>query len=359
MNASDKELRDIGLFIQESLAAYIKNKGSVTPTDNLNWRELQAIVRGRNLGSLFAFCHNSSLLPPPVLQEWEQQKMRTSLQNLAKLKVTTDITAIAERAGVRVVAMRGIVLAHNLYQDPAMRPMHDTDLLIRPSDKEQFLTAMREEGFEPTDFFRSQYVYKIQGVVVEVHWELLSNKRYREKIDSDILVATATKQETENGFYYTLSDRWEIIGLITHAFTHHNLSQLYSLIDIALYMHDKDIDWQDIAVWSRKMGLSRMVLLTLGFVNNFFGLEIDEPVLTSFNLRTDKVARYYPFYMEQTLGKITLKTHIGIKQSQFYVAETCMNKFREFLRLLSAKELRFVVDLLRRTPKSKKQKLRV
>ena len=156
MSATDQEIKDIGLFIRTTLSTFIRGEEQVVPDAKLNWRELQKIVRGRNLGSLFASCFNNSSLPPPVLQEWQQQKMATSLGNLAKLKVATDITAIAEKNGIRAVSMRGIVLAHTLYPDPAMRPMHDIDIIIRPSDKEKFLTAMREEGHEPTDFFRSQ-----------------------------------------------------------------------------------------------------------------------------------------------------------------------------------------------------------
>lgn len=358
MSTTDQELKDIGQFVRATLSAFIKGNKQVLPDTKLNWRELQGIVKGRNLGSLFAICHSKSSLPPPVSQDWQQQKMTTSLQNLARLKIATDITAIAEKAGIRAVTMRGIVLAHTLYQDPAMRPMHDIDLIIRPADNERFLTAMRDAGHEPTDFFRSQYVYKIQNVVVEVHWHLLSNKRYREKIDSDELVATATRQDTENGFYYRLHDTWEIIGLVVHAFTHHNLSQIYSLIDIGLYMQNKEIDWQEIADWSEKMNISRMMHLTFAFVNHLFFLELDEKVLRCFHVKQHQAEKYFQSYLEQTLVRITLATHINIKRSQFYVAETLENKSREFLRLFSPKERRFLFDQLKALINGKRQKLK-
>jgi hypothetical protein len=357
MSVTDQELMDIGNFIQNSLSSFVKNEPLTDPPVKLNWRKLQGIVRGRNLGPLFSFCHGNSALPPPVIQDWQQEKTRTSLQNLARLKVATDITVLAERAGIKIVAMRGIVLAHSLYRDPAMRPMHDIDFIIRPQDKEKFLAAMHDAGYEPTDLFRSQYVFKIRNVLIEVHWYLLSNKRYREKIDSELLVSTAIKQETTGGFYYRLHDTWEIIGLVIHAFTHHNLSQIYSLIDIGLYMQNKEVDWQEIADFSNKTGITRMMRLTFGFVNHYFGLIQDDNVLRPFPAESDKTERFYRYYMEQTILKMTLSTHIGIKRSQFYVAESSANKFREFLRLFSAKELRFLLDQLKMIFKGKQQKL--
>jgi len=357
MNPSTTDVQRISLFLRSTLSSFISGRKQTPDLSGLDWRTLQEIVRGRNLGALFSFCHAKNNLPPPVLQEWQQMKMRTSLENLTKLKVATDISAISEKAGIHAVAMRGIVLAHTLYPDPAMRPMHDIDLLIRPADREQFLAAMKDAGHEPTDIFRSQYVYSIRNVTVEVHWQLLSNKRYRERIDSNALIDSSVKAEASNGFYYRLTDQWELIGLVVHAFTHHNLGQLFSLIDIGLYMRNKDIDWQEIVRYSKDMQMTRMMHLTLAIVNHIFGLELEEKILSHFAQTQDKVEQYFQAYTEQALARISLPTHLAIKRSQFYVAETAANKGREFLRLFSTKERRFFLELLAATLFGKKQKL--
>lgn len=358
MSATTLEIQKISLFLRNTLSAFIKCANQEHTIEKLEWRALQGIVNGRNLGTLFSFCHKNTPLPPPVIQDWQQMKMATSLQNLTKLKITTDLANIAEKAGVRAVAMRGIVLAHSLYADPAMRPMHDIDLLIRPDDQEEFLAAMKAAGHVPMNFFRSQYVYKINNVIVEVHWQLLSNKRYREMLNSDVLVSSSTKVDTPSGYYYRLDEKWEIIGLVMHAFTHHNLSQLFSLIDIGLYMQNKEIDWQDIAHWSVQTGISKMMHLTFGFVNHLFDLDLEKKVLDHFSPGNQKAKKYYQIYLEQVLARITLSTHFGIKRSQFYVAETYCNKGREFLRLFSPKERRFLRELIAAKFSNKKQKLK-
>jgi hypothetical protein len=346
MSATALPLQNISHFLRSTLSAFIKGEEhNRILAEGIDWHALQGIVRGRNLGALFSFCHAHTHLPPPLIREWQQMKMATSLQNMAKLKITTDLTALAEKTGIRAVAMRGIVLAHLLYPDPALRPMHDIDLLIRPVDREKFHDAMAAAGHIPTDYFRSQYVYEINNVTVEVHWQMLSNKRYRERINSDILVGSAVRIDTGNSRYFRLDDQWEIIGLVVHAFTHHNLSQLFSLIDIGLYIRNKELDWQEVARLSDEMGLSRMMHLTFAFINHLFDLGLEEKVLRHFSPPTRRAEKYFPAYLDQTLARITPASHFAIQCSQVYVAETYTNKGRELLRLFSAKERRFLLEL--------------
>lgn len=357
MRGADRSLKTVTTFVQQTLVSFVKD---IEPPRWSGGKSelaiLRGVIRGRNLGPLFSFCHAQAQLPDELIREWQQAKMKTSLQNLAGLKITADITRIAEKTGIGTAAMRGIVLAHMLYPDPAMRPMHDIDLLIKPAARNRFLAAMKEAGHHPREFLRSQYVYVINNVTMEIHWQLLSNKRYREKFDSDLLVSSGVREETAVGHYYRLTDHWEIIGLVVHAFTHHNLGQLYSLVDIALYMRNKDIDWKEIAHISQQLGISRMMHLTLAVVNQLFRLELNN-ILALFRPRTGKVERFIQAYQDQAIDRITLATHLAVKQSQFYVAQTPTGKLRELLRLFSSREMRFFLDLVTARLTRRKQRL--
>ena len=71
--------------------------------------------------------------------------------------------------------MRGIVLAHTLYPDPAQRPMHDIDLLIRRTLGYALLTSALAVGY-----FSSVVV--LQGV--------LPNQSAITTVASTLLIAT-------------------------------------------------------------------------------------------------------------------------------------------------------------------------
>ena len=59
-----------------------------------------------------------------------------------------DVLDALARAGVRAVAVKGIVLAQTLYADVADRPIQDVDLRILPEDLARAVRAGRARGWE-------------------------------------------------------------------------------------------------------------------------------------------------------------------------------------------------------------------
>lgn len=52
-----------------------------------------------------------------------------------------------ERAGIPALPVKGVLLVHQLYDDPSERPLSDVDLLIRPRDFLRALRAATDAGF--------------------------------------------------------------------------------------------------------------------------------------------------------------------------------------------------------------------
>jgi hypothetical protein len=53
-----------------------------------------------------------------------------------------------EKAGIEVLAVKGMVTAHLLYEDPTERLMGDVDVRIRPEDFQRGARVAREQGWE-------------------------------------------------------------------------------------------------------------------------------------------------------------------------------------------------------------------
>ncbi|GAB4338333.1 MAG: hypothetical protein Kow0089_10200 [Desulfobulbaceae bacterium] len=348
-----RDRRTVAAWLRETLSCFVREERLPSLPPDIDPRLAREAVRSRNLGPLLGSCPQDSSIPEQTREQWRRERMNTMLRTMAAVKTAAAVTKTAAKAGVAVAAMRGAVLAQTLYPDPGARPMHDVDLLIRPEDRQAFLAAMAARGHHPAEHLRSQYVFSLNRVTVEVHWQLLSNKRYRDRLDSGVLVGSARPLPTPAGDLYRLDDRWELIGMVLHAFTHHNLGQIYSLVDIGLFMRNKkDFDWSEIARWSRENSIGRMMALTLGFVDHLFGLGMEERILSQFDAEIRQVARCYPPYLEQALDRITPASHLALKRSQFLVAESIGGKGRELLRLFSRRELRFVFDLLTGGPRT-------
>jgi hypothetical protein len=98
-----------------------------------------------------------------------------------------EIIEALEEEGVRVLVLRGPALAFSLYEDPAMRPSCDLDLLVLPEQVVQARTILESLGYRclakrfetARDFFREEcFIHhenpgnKFPVDLHWVHWEL-------------------------------------------------------------------------------------------------------------------------------------------------------------------------------------------
>ena len=128
---------------------------------------------------------------PPQIQNWLVQQYELNSQRMNRMQEELLlILLLTNKAGMRVMPLKGSWLAWHSYQQPGLRPMADLDLLIDSQDRERLYPILESLGyvFEPADSnVHSQHmVFKRPGskVVslegehpdnprpVEVHWQL-------------------------------------------------------------------------------------------------------------------------------------------------------------------------------------------
>ncbi len=104
-------------------------------------------------------------------------------RNLRILGRAQEILDGAEAAGLPILPYKGVLFAEALYGDPALRPMVDLDLLVRPADVDRAGTLMRALGFRRTfadqPRFSPHHAHDVSftdehdaDLVVEVHYRL-------------------------------------------------------------------------------------------------------------------------------------------------------------------------------------------
>jgi len=96
----------------------------------------------------------------PLKGVYRQSWYRTRLA-LASVYGVLDVL---ESAGVEPIALKGLGLMATIYAEPALRPMHDVDLLFRPGHYEAAVDAMLAARWRPLrggreDFFRRIKVF--------------------------------------------------------------------------------------------------------------------------------------------------------------------------------------------------------
>lgn len=329
-------------FLQQTMSSFVRARtmpGTVSAPDNLDWQRLGRIIEANQIGPLGACLFTGRPLPPETLKQWETLRLQTLFSNIHKLRVAARLFKLFEQGGIPSVGLRGLTLAHSLYPDPGLRPMKDLDILVGTHDREVVVALLRAAGHEPTALLRTQVVYVIDGVEIEVHLSLLTAKRYREDLDSCVLLDSRVRVTTREGDVFRLPPEHELIELVTHAFVHHDLQGYTRVLDIALMMQTPSLRWETVSSWCRQAGLTNMFLFTLCYTDELFGLGL-HPERYFSNVLPAGVRARFPAYSAFLFGGNTIGHFASRRRNIFFIAETPVKKFREFLRLFSGSAYR-------------------
>jgi hypothetical protein len=130
-------------------------------------------------------------VPPVLLETW--------LRHEVALRAFGRVAESLKAAGVPVIPVKGLALAHWLYEDVAQRPFTDIDLLIPRAAWHEARRAMIALG-EPTyeSFELGELSVPVDGVLVELHAEF--GEIRMTAISVDDVLARSTSDSATFGF---------------------------------------------------------------------------------------------------------------------------------------------------------------
>lgn len=194
----------------------------------------------------------------------------------------------ADDAGVAAMPLKGAVLLEHYYADPALRPMADLDLLVRPAQQAAFGMIMGELGFrmvEATPRHRA-YLRGEPRVVswdgehpdnprgVEVHTAVGEQLRAIGYTITEQIWAGATRDSFAGAPGWTPAPAALLHHLLIH--TCHNmvnrrlrLVQLYDLTLVAPRLGRAD--WDALAAAALRAGEARLLYAPLALAERVFG----------------------------------------------------------------------------------------
>lgn len=115
----------------------------------MDWQRVLADARSFGVMPLLHHhLHARAGLPGAVRQDLAGFYQRQSLQSLRLFTVLGRVGRALDQAGVPFLLLKGAILAPWLYGDPALRPMTDLDLLIRPEHRQEAQQALAGLGFQ-------------------------------------------------------------------------------------------------------------------------------------------------------------------------------------------------------------------
>lgn len=203
--------------------------------------------------------------PAPVRSALAEARRGQAMQALRLAQALATVQAACDAAGLRVLALKGVVLATLLHGDVGARQCNDVDLLVAPTDLGVMADLLATLGFEPdpmwrgwtgADFTRQarthhEFVFaRADGVTIEVHTRLatafIPHVPPFDQLWRDRQMATVAGCDVA-----TLGWPDAIVHLATHGYRH-AWARLGWLCDIAHVMARDDVDWHEVERRARR-----------------------------------------------------------------------------------------------------------
>lgn len=224
--------------------------------------------------------------------------------------------------GIPTIAQKGPALAHLLYGDSAMREFGDLDLLVRPADVPRAVGALTELGYEKNlqlsprqekSYLQSGYEYVFrrgaERNLIELQWNLLP-RFYAVDVNIEELFARSRQHQFDGVYARMLRPEDQLIFLCLHA-AKHQWAQLGMVRDIAAIARF-DLDWELVVNEGQRLGVLRIVLISLSLAQALLGCEFAEGVA---GLPELVVARNF---VAPTIGRMMAMCEISTESPAYF-----------------------------------------
>ena len=264
---------------------YILGIHSLTPTTPLLFHNLRKIT-GRNSIS------NS------VVDGLRASYVAALRKNMEIYRELHGILAELQNKGISVILLKGVALAEIVYQDIALRPMNDIDIMVRKADLHDVVTVLSKQGYVPShsdDPFYEGHHHIVpyerhdrernNFFVMELHHNI-APAPLMSRIDVDYLWENPQVFNTGGIDALALSAENTLLHLCLHLSTISFINGVRILVDISetIRCYDGKLDWHSFVRKSNELGVGSSVYYPLWWAREIMDIDIPTQVLNGLKL---------------------------------------------------------------------------
>ena len=207
-------------------------------------------------------------------------------QNTRLFDLTRPVVAALNEAGIETMLIKGVPLAFQHYRNPALRPMSDLDIVVRPDKAAFAVDVLQRLGFHATvpvipDLFEFRHaVQMVDGVSeVDLHWQplldLVGTDGYR--------IFRDTARPFDFGGVQTLvpDPTHELILTVLHGLRWNLTVPIRWMADAVTLLRNagNEIDWPVLVRFARDQRLVHRLRLGLVYIHEQFAAPVPADVL--------------------------------------------------------------------------------
>ena len=201
------------------------------------------------------------------------------------------------RADVPILIFKGAQLAYTCYQRPHFRPRLDTDVLIRPADRDRAGRVLRDLGYqlEPqvdADLIMFQQMYVLGESrsprhVIDLHWRVTNPHEFGDSFDTEALFnrAVPLPRIAESARSFGLTDA--LMVSLVHPVAHHGgaTRAIWDFDTAALVRQMAPEDWTALQDRLHTPRLAAIAVVRLERARDWAGAPLDDAALLALRQR--------------------------------------------------------------------------
>ena len=224
---------------------------------DFDWDKFFAFTEKNRLETLCAAGAAKLSYKPEQLNKLHLQARQLTERTMQQIQLLAFLAGDFRQAGIRVLSMKGPLLAAEIYGDPSLRHSNDLDLLVSAADfeaaKERILAMGFTEQFAPT--LQKKKSRKIQAkmgedmhavfvkndLCVELHWRI----SFRYPVSFEELWENREEKMLLGQQVSCLGRMDNLIYLICHG-VGHGYSRLRWLVDLYKLFTESDVNYTEL-----------------------------------------------------------------------------------------------------------------
>jgi hypothetical protein len=263
-------------------------------TGSVNWQEVVQLSTEMSLGpSVYLAVKDLPGIPVDTREVFLRQYLDSGVNVALLSKELATLLSILNDYRIDVILLKGIGLVHQIYDNPAVRPMQDMDILIDRERVSQALEILQDHGYSlvKTDLregftlaYENEVVLRKPGLYVlllDLHWYLFDSPYYQTGAAISWFKDATNLIPVGNATARVFSLEAQIIYLSGHLSLHHSANEWIWLRDLAyLISHNlESIRWPLVIEKARELELILPLQRTLPILAKEWRVAIPGQVL--------------------------------------------------------------------------------
>lgn len=239
------------------------------------------------------------------------------------------------KTGINVMALKGIPLSLEVYNNLAIRPMYDVDILVPLSSKMEAIQFLRGKGFTPDDerileynltYGKGMGFKNESGFEIDLHWRPLLDSIMNS--DPNDFWDKAKPVEIGNTSVLIMSPEDELLCTLVHGLRRNPLPPIRWVADSVFIVrkNHETIDWDRFVTYSVKYKVMIQVKTGLNYIYQTFDMPVLKDVIKSLN-------KIKPSYSEKVIIKHA--QWFGDQRKNFSFPERIFTFYARYLRFSS------------------------